>query len=203
MEWYDKRKDYLDHNTSMGIDRDVDDDMEERFYGLEYIFESVLPCIAEPISSFKFEENKDMYRFLTKEMRGHVNRVSDTISEAMQKTDKEFPTAYHTPEHYKAKFKTIEDSMEDKPFPDDDTRVKTVNSIYRQKVAEEDAEIKAYIEKRAMQPYRDARLWRQQRIAQLQEELRSLTELEEYEKRQEEQASRQEKTQSNPEISQR
>jgi hypothetical protein len=212
MEWYYKRKDYLDNNSSMGFGKTEQDIQDEEFYGLEYSLESVLPNFAEPTSCIKFEDNKDMYRFLTKEMRGHFNKLQNTITDAMEKTDKEFPTAYHTTERNMAIVKGIEESLKDKSFADDNTKRKTIISLFHQKQAEEDEALKAYIQQRVLtqqQPYRDVRLWRTQRIAELQDEiakqqaeLRRLSLLQENVKQIEAQDSGQEQTQNNPGISQ-
>lgn len=170
----------------MALGRTDEDEQDDEFYGIEYLHEALLPSIAEPISSFDFEKNKDMYYFMTKEMRGHVDRVTGTLSDAMKKTNREFPTTYHTSERNREIYESIEESLKDKPYPDAEARRKAAWLLYRKKQAEDDERLKVYIKQRAMQPYRDAKQWRQERIAELQEELRRLTKEEEQEQQQQE-----------------
>ena len=127
-------------------DIDVKQLSEER---LQLSFESVLPSIAEPLSKFRYEDNK-MYFYTSDELSIHFERAAHLIIDGVQKSRK-------VKQELKERFGELEEDEEDKEMAK--------------------GWILEYIIREIVRPQqRSPRERREERMKQLQEELRRLTE---------------------------
>ena len=124
---------------------------------LRLVFESLLPSIAEPLSMFDYDQNKEMYYQMTDDLLAHSELVGQHLVDGVGKRRKAMK------EYAKVWLANTEEEEKE----------------------EEEEWLLEYITMLAYRQQRSAKERREERIKELQEELRRLTKEETYENNQE------------------
>jgi hypothetical protein len=167
---------------------------------IQDLFESLLPRITEPISSFRFENDRERWRLTNGELLDHFHNVGVALIDGHDKTLNTFGGAYGSVERDEYEKKSIMNFIErfKDRFPSEEARQEHFERKYNESKQARKADMISYITEKAKEPTKTARQLLDERIAEKEDELHALIELRDNEKHQQEQ----EPSQTNPEISQ-
>jgi hypothetical protein len=200
--------------NSIGYNPDEDDDETKTQLG----YEATLPRINQPKSAFRFEDNPEMWRYMSEDLRNHVASVAHLIKDGVDKSNNNeqfkipFPSDEFDVDIFCKTSQSLREKAENKEltFPNEEAFNEERKRLAVQRVTEEYQKYYNYINERVKrEQQKTTKQIREERIAELeqtiaqnQDEIRNLTRLEEHENQLEQQNSGQEQTQVNNEISQ-
>ena len=175
-EWYQKRRHLFETRYNNSND--------EAGYREEMLlkFESLLPSIGEPLSTFRHDSNPGLYYHMTNELLAHSELVGHSLIDGVDNIRKKYKSGfgYHENQY-------ITKALQYREYPTEQARVDAYTKSNEAWEDDENMKLLQYITNKAKEPQKIPKERREERIRELQQELRRLTEQQQQEEKREKQ----------------